>query len=129
MYSKTKFDHAKIDLAYSILHQKNADHTGQVEIAFLQALLTIAAQRGQVTPDDVYRAVESSGAFDLDLSDDEKDKIIADLWNIGDQYIGALSPAQAQELRKLRNLCLRAQQRGDADALAQIAEIMIADNP
>jgi len=124
MYSKTKFDHAKIDLAYSILHQKNADHTGQVEIAFLQALLTIAAQRGQVTPDDVYRAVESSGAFDLDLDEGEKDKIIADLWNIGDNYVGALSARQAAELRKLRNLCHRAAALGDADALSQIADLL-----
>ena len=123
MYSKTKFDHAKIDLAYSILHQKNADHMGQVEIAFLRSLLSAAAQHGQVTPDDVYRAVESSGAFDLDLSDDEKDKIIADLWNIGDQYIGALSPAQAQELRKLRHLCLRAN-NGDLDAMMTIADLL-----
>ena len=124
MYSKTKFDHAKIDLAYSILHQKNADHMGQVEIAFLKALLSTAAQRGCVTPDDVYRAVEGSGIFDLNLSDDEKDKIVADLWNIGDQYVGVLSPAQAAELRRLRKLCLRAVEREDAEALAQIAEII-----
>ena len=123
MYSNFKFNNAKVDLAFAFTH-KPTDSTGQVELAFLRHLLSTAAQHGQVTPDDVYRAVESSGAFDLDLSDDEKDKIIADLWNIGDQYIGALSPAQAQELRKLRNLCLRAQQRGDADALAQIAEII-----
>ena len=123
MYSKTKFDHAKIDLAYSILHQKNADHMGQVEIAFLQALLTIAAQHGQVTPDDVYRAVESSGAFDLDLDEGEKDKIIADLWNIGDNYVGALSRQQAQELRKLRHLCLRAN-NGDLDAMMTIADMI-----
>ena len=124
MYSKTKFDHAKIDLAYSILHQKNADHMGQVEIAFLRSLLSAAAQHGRISDQDIQRAIEKSGAFDLDLSDDKKDKIIADLWNIGDNYVGALSPRQAAELRKLRNLCLRAQQRGDADALAQIAEII-----
>jgi len=124
MYSATKFSNAKIDLAYSILHQKNADHMGQVEIAFLRSILSAAAKYGRVTPDDVYLAVESSGAFDLDLDEGEKDKIIADLLNIGDQYIGALSPAQARELRLLRNLCLRAIERGDADALAQIAEII-----
>ena len=122
MYSKTKFDHAKIDLAYSYF-QKSSDSTGQVEIAFLRHLLSTAAQHGQVTPDDVYRAVESSGAFDLDLSDDEKDKIIADLWNIGDNYVGALSARQAAELRRLRKLCLEANS-GDADALAQIAELI-----
>ena len=124
MYSATKFSNAKIDLAYSILHQKNADHMGQVEIAFLRSLLSAAAQHGRVTPDDVYRAVEGSGIFDLNLRDDEKDKIVADLWNIGDQYVGVLSPAQAAELRRLRKLCLRAVEREDAEALAQIAEII-----
>ena len=124
MYSATKFSNAKIDLAYSILHQKNADHMGQVEIAFLRSILSAAAKYGRVTPDDVYLAVESSGAFDLDLDEGEKDKIIADLLNIGDQYVGALSPAQAAELRRLRKLCLRAVERGDADALAQIADIL-----
>jgi hypothetical protein len=123
MYSATKFSNAKIDLAYSILHQKNADHMGQVEIAFLQALLTIAAQHGQVTPDDIYRAVERSGVFDLDLGDDEKDKIIADLWNIGDNYVGALSARQAAELRRLRQLCLAANS-GDLDAMLQIADLI-----
>ena len=123
MYSATKFSNAKIDLAYSILHQKNADHMGQVEIAFLRSLLSAAAQHGQVTPDDIYRAVEGSGVFDLDLDEGEKDKIIADLWNIGDNYIGALSARQAAELRRLRKLCLEANS-GDADALAQIAEII-----
>jgi hypothetical protein len=124
MYSATKFSNAKIDLAYSILHQKNADHMGQVEIAFLRHLLSAAAQRGQVTPDDIYCAVEQSGAFDLDLGDDEKDKIVADLWNIGDNYLGALSARQAAELRNLRKLCLRAVERGDAEALSQIAELI-----
>jgi len=122
MYSKTKFDHAKIDLAYSYF-QKPSDSTGQVEIAFLKALLSTAAQHGQVTPDDVYRAVESSGAFDLDLDEGEKDKIIADLWNIGDNYVGALSARQAAELRRLRNLCHRAN-KGDMDAVMMIADMI-----
>ena len=124
MYSKTKFDHAKIDLAHSILHQKNADHTGQVEIAFLRSILSAAAKYGRVTPDDVYRAVESSGVFDLDLDEGEKDKIVADLWNIGDNYIGALSPLQARELRNLRKLCQRVVEHNDAEALSQIAELI-----
>jgi hypothetical protein len=123
MYSNFKFNNAKVDLAFAFTH-KPSDSTGQVELAFLRHLLSTAAQHGQVTPDDVYRAVESSGAFDLDLSDDEKDKIIADLWNIGDQYIGALSPAQARELRKLRKLCILAAATNDAEALSQIAELI-----
>jgi len=122
MYSATKFSNAKIDLAYSILHQKNADHMGQVEIAFLRSLLSAAAQHGRISDQDIQRAIEESGA--CELAPETADSIIAYLWQIGDQYIGALSPAQAQELRKLRNLCLRAIERGDAEALSQIAELI-----
>ena len=123
MYSNFKFNNAKVDLAFAFTH-KPSDSTGQVELAFLRHLLSAAAQRGQVTPDDIYRAVERSGVFDLDLDEGEKDKIIADLWNIGDNYVGALSARQAAELRKLRNLCHRAVERGDAEALSQIAELL-----
>ena len=122
MYSNFKFNNAKVDLAFAFTH-KPSDSMGQVEIAFLKALLSTAAQRGCVTPDDVYRAVESSGVFDLDLDEGEKDKIVADLWNIGDNYVGALSPAQAAELRKLRNLCHRAN-KGDMDAVMMIADMI-----
>jgi hypothetical protein len=122
MYSNFKFNNAKVDLAFAFTH-KPTDSMGQVEIAFLRALMTVAAQRGQVTQDDVYRAVESSGAFDLDLDEGEKDKIIANLLNIGDNYIGALSPAQARELRRLRQLCLAANS-GDLDAILQIADLI-----
>ena len=122
MYSNFKFNNAKVDLAFAFTH-KPSDSTGQIELAFLRHLLSAAAQRGCVTPDDVYRAVERSGAFDLDLDEGEKDKIIADLLNIGDNYVGALSARQAAELRRLRKLCLEANS-GDADALAQIAEII-----
>ena len=123
MYSAAKFDNAKIDLAYSILHQ-NADRIGQIELAFLRSLLSAAAERGCVTPDDVQRAVESSGAFNLDLDEIEKDKLIADLWNIGDNYVGALSRQQAAELRRLRKLCILAVATGDADAMSQIADLI-----
>ena len=123
MYSNFKFQSAKTELAFAFTH-KPTDSMGQVEIAFLRHLLSTAAQHGQVTPDDVYRAVEASGAFDLDLDEGEKDKIIADLLNIGDNYVGALSARQAAELRKLRNLCHRAVERGDADALSQIADMI-----
>ena len=122
MYSNFKFQSAKAELAFAFTH-KPTDSMGQVELAFLRHLLSAAAQRGQVTPDDVQRALESSGAFDLDLDEGGKDKIVADLWNIGDNYIGALSARQAAELRRLRKLCLEANS-GDADALAQIAEII-----
>ena len=123
MYSETRFQKAKADLAYSLLHSPT-DATKQIESSFLRSLLSAAATRGQLTPDDVYRAVESSGAFDLDLDEIEKDKVIAYLWSIGDSYIGALSPAQAAELRRLRKLCILAAATGDADALSQIADMI-----
>ena len=121
MYSATKFSNAKIDLAYSILHQKNADHIGQVEIAFLRSLLSAAAQHGRISDQDIQRAIEKSGA--CELAPEVADSIIAYLWQIGDQYIGALSPAQARELRKLRNLCYRAN-KGDMDAVMMIADMI-----
>ena len=123
MYSNFKFNQAKAELAFAFTH-KPTDSMGQVEIAFLRALLSAAAQRGCVTLDDIYRAVERSGVFDLDLDEGEKDKIVADLWNIGDNYVGALSPAQAAELRRLRKLCILAAATGDQDALSQIAELI-----
>jgi hypothetical protein len=123
MYSNFKFQSAKAELAFAFTH-KPTDSMGQVEIAFLRSILSAAAKYGRVTPDDVYRAVESSGVFDLDLDEGEKDKIVADLWNIGDNYIGALSRQQAAELRRLRKLCLLAAATGDADAWAQIAELI-----
>ena len=123
MYSNFKFQSAMAALAYSFLHSPT-DAVRQIESAFLRSLLSSAAQRGQVTPDDIYRAVERSGVFDLDLDEGEKDKIIADLWNIGDSYIGALSRQQAQELRKLHKLCLRVMEHNDLDAMMQIAELL-----
>ena len=123
MYSNFKFNNAKVDLAFAFTH-KPSNSTGQVELAFLRHLLSAAAQRGCVTPDDVYRAVESSGAFDLDLDEIEKDKVIAYLWSIGDSYIGALSRQQAQELRKLHKLCLRVMEHNDLDAMMELAELI-----
>jgi hypothetical protein len=123
MYSNSRFNCAKINMVHSFF-SKPLDHADRVEYAFLRSLLSAAAQRGHISDQDIQRAIEDSGACDLNLSDDEKDKIIADLWNIGDNYVGALSARQAQELRELRNLCLRAQQRGDADALKEIADLI-----
>ena len=122
MYSNFRFQSAKTDLAFAFTHRPT-DSIGQVEIAFLRSILSAAAKYGRVTPDDVYRAVESSGAFDLDIDEIEKDKIIADLLNIGDNFIGALSRQQVAELRRLRQLCLKAN-RGDLDAVTQITDLI-----
>jgi hypothetical protein len=98
---------------------------GKVESTFLRTLLSAAAQRGGVSDQDIQRAIEDSGACDLNLSDDEKDKIIADLWNIGDNYVGALSRQQAAELRRLHKLCLRAAMLGeDGRTWSEIAELL-----
>jgi len=120
MYSETRFQKAKADLAYSLLHSPT-DATKQIESSFLRSLLSAAATRGQVTQDDVQRALESSGIFEL--SPEIADDMIAYLWSIGDSYIGALSRQQAAELRRLRQLCLAANS-GDLDAMLQIADLI-----
>ena len=127
MYSNFRFELAKSQLVNSCLYTTaDADNAKQAKLIFLRSILSAAALRGQVTSDDVQRAVDHaidhSGV--IELSPDIADSIIADLWSIGDSYIGALSPAQAAELRRLRNLCLRAAALGDQDALSQIAELI-----
>ena len=120
MYSNFKFQSAMAALAYSFLHSPT-DAVKQIESAFLRSLLSSAAQRGCVSDRDIQDAIESSGVFDL--VPEIADIVIADLWQIGDNYIGALSRQQAQELRKLRHLCLRAN-NGDLDAMMTIADLL-----
>jgi len=120
-YSNSKFNCAKSDLVDSYLYPP-ADRAQQVEHTFLRALLGIAAKQGRVSEQDIQRAIEASGV--LDLSPEIADRVVRQLWIIGDQYVGALSHQQAQELRRLRKLCILAAATGDADALAQIAEII-----
>ena len=120
MYSNYRFQNAKTELAYSILHSPT-DAAKQIEALFLRSLLCAAANRGQVTQDDIQRAIEESGA--CDLAPEVADDMIAHLWNVGDNYIGALSARQAAELRRLRHLCLAANS-GDLDAMLQIADLI-----
>jgi len=121
MYSKTRFNCAKSDLVDSYLYPA-ADSTKQVEHIFIRALLGIAAKQGRVTQDDIQRAIEASGIFDL--SPEIADQMLRTLNAIGDYYFGALSRQQAAELRRLRKLCILVAGRGDQDALAQIAELL-----
>jgi len=121
MYSAFKFNNAKAELAYALLNNPD-DRILKIEATFLRHLLSAAAKQGFIADQDIQVAIENSGVFDL--NEEAADKMIEYLWNVGDDYVGALSPTQAQELRKLRNLCLRAVERGDADALAQIAELI-----
>jgi len=126
MYSNFRFELAKSQMANSYLADADADGAKQAKRLFLRSILSAAALRERVTPDDVQRAIdhaiEHSGVMELSL--EYADGIIADLWQIGDSYIGALSPAQAAELRQLRKLCLLAAATGDQDALSQIAELI-----
>jgi len=120
MYSNSRFNCAKSDLVSAYLYPAT-DRAKQVEHTFIRALLGIAAKQGRVTQDDVQRAIEISGV--CDLSPEIADQMLRTLNAIGDYYFGALSRQQAAELRRLRKLCLEANS-GDADALAQIAEII-----
>ena len=126
MYSNFRFQLAKSQLANSYLADADADSAKRAKLIFLRSILSAAAKYGRVTPDDVQRAIdhaiEHSGVMELSL--EYADGIIADLWQIGDNYIGALSHQQAAELRRLRKLCVLAAATGDADALAQIAELI-----
>ena len=122
-YSNSKFNCAKSDLAASYLYPTaTADRTKQVELLFLRSLLSAAAKYGRVTQDDIQRAIEASGIFDL--SPEIADRVVRQLWIIGDHYLGALSRQQAAELRRLRKLCLLAAATGDQDAWSQIAELI-----
>ena len=122
-YSNSKFNCAKSELVDSYLYPAaTADRTKQVELLFLRSLLSAAAKYGRVTQDDIQRAIEASGIFDL--SPEIADRVVRQLWIIGDHYLGALSAQQAAELRRLRNLCLRVAALSDQDALSQIAELI-----
>ena len=126
MYSNFRFWLAKAQLANSYLDSAAADNAKQAKLLFLRSILSAAALKGQVTPDDVQRAldhaIEHSGIMALDP--EIADNVIADLWSIGDNYIGALSRQQAAELRRLRKLCLLVAATGDQDALSQIADLL-----
>ena len=121
MYSETRFNYAKSCLTAAYLHSPT-DAIQQVELAFLRLLLATAVDRGQITPNDIYHAVESSGA--CDLAPEIADHVIRRLWDTGDHLIGALSPAQARELRKLHKLCLRVTEHNDLDAMMELAELI-----
>ena len=124
MYSNSRFNCAKSDLVSSYLYPAT-DHAKQVEHTFIRALLGIAAKQGRVTQDDIQRAIEASGV--LDLSPEIADRVVHQLWIIGDHYLGALSRAQARQLRQLRKLCILAAATNDAYALSEIDEILWAN--
>jgi|YNPMSStandDraft_2_1061718.scaffolds.fasta_scaffold32664_2 hypothetical protein len=123
-YSNSKFQKAKTDLAYSILHLRNPSisEIQRIEDAFLRRLLSTAAEREHVSYYDVQAAINHSGVCDLDL--EAADAMIAKLCAIGDSYIGALSREQARVLRRIRELCYRCVERNDIGALSLLADIV-----
>jgi len=121
MYSKTRFDNAKSDL-FAAYFYPPADRSRQVEYTFLRALLGIASKQGYIAQNDIQRAIEGSGIFDLDP--ESADRMLMTLRAIGDHYLGVLSRQQAAELRRLRKACILAAATNDADAWAQIAELL-----
>ena len=126
MYSNFRFELAKSQLVNSYLNSAAANNAKQAKLLFLRSILSAAALRGKVTQDDIQRAIdhaiEHSGIMELSL--ECADGVIADLWSIGDNYIGTLSRQQAAELRRLRKLCLLVAATGDQDALSQIADMI-----
>jgi len=121
MYSNSRFNCAKSELVSAYFYPPK-DRAQEVEFTFIRALLSIAAQQGKVTGNDIQRAIEASGV--CDLSPEIADRMLRSLLALGDHYVGALSPAQAAELRRLRKLCILAAATGDRDAWAQIAELI-----
>ena len=121
MYSLSRFNCAKSELVSAYLYPAT-DRAKQVENTFIRALLGIAAKQGRVTQDDVQRAIEASGV--CDLSPEIADRMLRKLMAIGDHYLGALSRAQARQLRQLRKLCILAAATNDAYALSEIDEIL-----
>ena len=124
MYSLSRFNCAKSELVSAYLYPAT-DRAKQVEHTFIRALLGIAAKQGCVSEQDIQRAIEASGV--LDLSPEIADRVVRQLWIIGDHYLGALSRAQARQLRQLRKLCILAAATNDAYALSEIDEILWAN--
>ena len=124
MYSNSRFNCAKSELVSAYLYPAT-DRAKQVEHTFIRALLGIAAKQGCVSEQDIQRAIEASGV--LDLSPEIADRVVRQLWIIGDHYLGALSRAQARQLRQLRKLCILAAATNDAYALSEIDEILWAN--
>ena len=80
----------------------------QVEIKFLQTLLDKAIEQGCITQDDTQHAIESCGVqTQYEWGMYTADEIITRLRDTGNKLVGTLSHKQVQQLRKLRDLCLR----------------------
>jgi len=80
----------------------------QAEVTFLRLLIDRAIEQGCITQDDIQHAIESCGVLNYDdLGMYTADEIITRLRDTGNKLVGTLSRKQVQQLRRLRDLCLR----------------------
>ncbi len=128
MYDKTRFANAKISLRDSALFcAGNLSLREKAETEFMYQIMSRLATNGRLTHKDVDYAFRAAYEFMESLSDDCRDEIIFDLQEIGDYYIGSLSPAQHSEFRQLYNLCWRCINSGSeaaSEIMSQIEEIV-----
>ena len=118
-YSGNQFQDAKTYLAFSLLYQPY-DPVRKAEVAFLRKLLFVAVDYGEITPDDVRWAIESTDLSELS-DQDKKESLIWMEWT-GKRQIGRLSRDQARELRKLAYDCGRLVNCGHTPAILDIAD-------
>ena len=123
MYSKTKFDHAKSDLVYSLLYSPK-DTTSKVQVRFIHELLRTGAELGIIRQHDVERATELSGVFEAQLNEDERDEVLSWMRSYGDRFLGRLSAEQARDLRKIREFCLRIRDAGNTLLVKDLADLL-----
>ena len=106
MYDRFIFTKSMTIHAYADRPERPSD---QVELKFLQMLIDAAIERGSITQDDVQDAIKSCGVLndDNDFGMYTADEIVTRLRDTGNKLVGTLSRKQVQQLRKLRDLCLR----------------------
>jgi len=105
MYDRFIFTKSLTIRAYADRPERLSD---QVEIKFLQTLLDKAIEQGCITQDDIQHAIESCGVqTQYEWGMYTADEIVTRLKDTGNKLVGMLSRKQVQQLRRLRDLCLR----------------------
>ena len=108
MYDKYRFSNAKSDLvdAMLTLPDYRLSWRESLEAAFLEALLGNLASFGKITQRHVQDAIDEVWDWLEGFNDDDKDDILSDLQDLGEYYMGDLSPKQRSEFSRLYNLCI-----------------------
>ena len=121
MYSSTQFWSAKYDLVCSLIYRPASPAT-QVMMKFLRQMLNPAIEKGEVTPADADHAIQYSGVDEL--SEQDKQYVAAWMNTVGERYVGKLSSAQSQQLRKLFDACDSLVNYGRMSAVREIAALL-----